>query len=300
MSIALLGGNGAKPVAEQYLNDLAKGNASAANKLARVKLDDKNFLMTDRVLKGAVHLDSPSVERVIGSSSSDLSDVAVRYKLNGKSYRGIIELDKDDKGWYVSRGLTLQIPYVSSSIRAGYRVEGSDSTITSESSDLIAYPGVYKVTAPNKYYVVKTSAKLTVAADVYDFKGLALTPSQAYLSEVQKQVDAHYADCAAKTSFYDLDTCGIQLSYPANLPTSTSTVAVKVVQSPKVTISTDSLYEFQVDGGSFTAAMTGTTFSGAPGTENLTGKADSFSADIKIDNDKVVVIQLTILPADRT
>jgi hypothetical protein len=216
--------------------------------------------------------------------------VSVTYKLAGKTYRGTIELDKDDKGWYVSRGLTYQLPFVSSSI-PGYSVPGADHSLTSKDSEVVAYPGVYSIEAPNKYYELAGSPKLTVAADSYQVKDLKLTPSQAYLDEVQKQVDAHYAECATKTSYYDVEDCGIDLSYPSNMAVSKSTVAVKVDESPKVEISddSDSYYQFKIGPGKFSAVMTGSDFSGNPASENLTGEAGYISADIKIDDDKVVV-----------
>lgn len=285
----LLGGSGAKSVAQEYLNDIAKGNASAANKLARLDGGDEDFLLTDKVLGQAKRITAPTATRTLSSRSSDLTQVSVTYKLAGKSYRGTIELDKDDKGWYVSRGLTYQLPYVSSSI-PGYSVPGAEHSITSSDSEAIAYPGVYTIQAPNKFYELAGSPVLTVAADTYQLKDLKLTPSQSYLDEVQKQVDAHYAECAAKTSYYDVEDCGIELSYPSNIAVSSSTVAVKVDESPKVAIDdADSYYQFKIGPGKFSAVITGKDFSGNPATENLTGAAGYISADIKIDDDKVVV-----------
>lgn len=285
----LLGNGGAKSVAQDYLNDIAKGKASAANKLARVEAGDEDFLLTDKVLGQAQRIASPTVTRTLASRSSDLTQVSVTYKLAGKSYRGTIELDKDDKGWYVSRGLTYQLPFVSSSI-PGFSVPGAEHPVTSEDSEAIAYPGVYAIQTPNKFYDLEGSPKLTVAADSYQLKDLKLTPSKAYLDEVQKQVDAHYAECATKTSYYDVEDCGIELSYPSNLSVSRSTVAVKVDESPAVAIDdSDSYYQFKIGPGKFSAVITGTDFSGNPATENLTGAAGYISADIKIDDGKVVV-----------
>ena len=140
------------------------------------------------------------------------------------------------------------------------------------------------------YYTLDGSPVLTVAADTYELKNLKLTPSQAYLDEVQKQVDAHYAECAAKTSYYDVEDCGIELSYPGNLSVSSSTVAVTVDESPKVDIDdSDSYYQFKIGPGKFSTVITCTDFSGNPATENLTGEAGYISADIKIEDDKVVV-----------
>lgn len=287
----LLGGGGAKAVAQDYLNDIAKGNASAANKLARVEASEgENFLLTNAVLGKAQHITAPVVSRTLSSRSSDLTQASVTYKLAGKTYRGTIELDKDDKGWYVSRGLTYNVPFVSSSI-PGYSVPGAEHSLTSKDSEVVAYPGVYSIQAPNKYYELAGSPKLTVAADSYQVKDLKLTPSQAYLDEVQKQVDAHYAECAAKTAYYDVEDCGIDLSYPSNMSVSKSTVAVTVDESPKVEISddSDSYYQFKIGPGKFSAVMTGSDYSGNPASENLTGQAGYISADIKIDDDKVVV-----------
>jgi hypothetical protein len=288
---SLLANGGAKAVAQDYLNDIAKGKAAAANTLARVDAKDgSNVLLTDTVLADAKRITSPAVTRVVTSRSSDLTQVSVSYKLAGKSYRGFIELDKDDKGWFVSRGLTYQLPYVSSTI-PGYAVPGSDHAITSDDSEAVAYPGVYSIEAPNKFYDIDGSPTLTVAADSYQLKNLKLTPSKAYLDEVQKQVDAHYAECAAKTGYYDVEDCGIELSYPSNLAVSKSTVAVKVDESPKVEISddADSYYQFKIGPGKFSGTVTGSDFSGNPATEALTGQAGYISADIKIDDDKVVV-----------
>ncbi|MEN0084475.1 MAG: hypothetical protein AAGC66_06895 [Leifsonia sp.] len=287
--VNLLGGSGAKSVAQEYLNDIAKGNASAANKLARLDAGDEDFLLTDKVLGQAKRITAPTATRALSSRNSDLTQVSVTYKLAGKSYRGTIELDKDDKGWYVSRGLTYQLPYVSSTI-PGFSVPGAEHSITSADSDTQAYPGVYTIEAPNKFYELDGSPVLTVAADTYQLKNLKLTPSKAYLDEVQKQVDAHYAECAAKTSYYDVEDCGIELSYPSNIAVSSSTVAVKVDESPKVAIDdADSYYQFKIGPGKFSAVITGKDFSGNPATESLTGAAGYISADIKIDGDKVVV-----------
>lgn len=285
----LAGGSGAKAVAQEYLDDIAKGKASAANTLARVDADDEDFLLTDKVLGQAKRITDPVATRTLTSRSSDLTQVSVTYKLAGKSYRGTIELDKDDKGWYVSRGLTYRLPYVSSSI-PGFSVPGAERAVTSSDSEAIAYPGVYTIQAPNRFYTLDGSPSLTVAADTYELKDLKLTPSKAYLDEVQKQVDAHYAECATKTSYYDVEDCGIELSYPGNMSVSSSTVAVKVEESPKVDIDdSDSYYQFKIGPGKFSAVITGTDFSGNPATENLTGEAGYISADIKIDDDKVVV-----------
>jgi|GEM_PF-1223268 len=285
----LLGGSGAKPVAQEYLNDIAKGSASAANKLARVDSSDDAFLLTDKVLGQAQRITAPTVTRTLTSRSSDLTQATVTYKLAGKSYRGTIELDKDEKGWYVTRGLTYQLPFVSSSI-PGFSVPGASRPVTSKDSQAVAYPGVYTMKAPNRFYELAGSPKLTIAADSYQMKDLKLTPSQAYLDEVQKQVDAHYADCATKTSYYDVEDCGIELSYPNNMSVSKSTVAVKVDETPKVDIDdSDSYYQFKIGPGKFSAVITGSDFSGNPATENLTGAAGYISADIKIADDKVVV-----------
>ncbi|MGN6426183.1 MAG: hypothetical protein ACTHMF_05130 [Leifsonia sp.] len=287
----LLGGSGARSVAEQYVNAIATGDASAANALARVDSSDENYgLLADAVLDEAELISSPKLTSVQKSPSSDLTQVAVAYKLAGKSYRGTFELEKDEKGWYVSRGLTYQLPYVSSAL-PGFRVAGADALITSKSADVTAYPGVYDIQAPNKYYELAGDPKLTVAPDAYELEQLDLTPSAAYVAEVQKQLDAHYAQCATKTDYYEVEDCGIDLSRPSELATSQSTVAVTVEESPKVTVGeTGSLYKFEIGGGKFSAVMSGTTYLGAAGTENLTGQAGYLSADISITADGVVKV----------
>jgi len=285
--VSLLSGNGAKGVAEQYLNDIANGDAKAANALSRA--DASDFLLTDAVLAKAKRITDPAVTRTLSNRGSDQTQVSVAYKLGGKTYRDTIELDKDDKGWFVSRGLVYTLPYVSSSI-AGFTVAGADQTITSDDSELSAYPGVYTLGAPNRFYDLAGSPTLTVAAGSYADLKLDLTPSAEYLSEVQKQVDAHYAECATKTVYYDVEDCGIDLSYPANMPASSSTVAVTVVESPKVAVGDgSSYYQFKIGEGSFTAVLTGADYRGNPATENLTGRAGYISADISIKDDKVVV-----------
>lgn len=287
--VSILGaGNGAKGVAEQYLNDIAKGDAGAAAKLDRTESGD--FLMTDAVLAKATKITSPKVTRTYTGRGSDQTQVQVTYKLKGKSYRDTIELDKDEKGWYVSKPLAYQLPYVSSTI-PGFVVEGAKQPVTSEDSEVLAYPGVYTLTAPNKYYELKGSPELVVASGSYTDLKLDLTPSKEYLAEVQKQVDAHYADCATKTAYYDVEDCGIDLSYPSNMSVSQSTVAVTVVESPQVTVNdgSDSYYQFKIAGGSFTAVITGSDYRGNPATENLTGEAGYISADIAVKDGKVVV-----------
>ncbi|MFK3668716.1 hypothetical protein ACI2IX_00995 [Leifsonia aquatica] len=283
----LSGSKGPKDVAEEYLNDIARGDAKGANALARA--DSSDFLLTNAVLAKAKRITDPAVTGIISSRGSRHAQVEVTYTLAGKTHRDIVELDKDVKGWFVSRGFDYTIPYVSSSI-AGFTVAGADRTITHKDFDISVYPGVYTLGAPNRFYDLAGSPTLTIAAGSYDRLELDLTPSAEYLSAVQKQVDAHYEKCATETDFSDLMYCGIDLDSPDNMSAFRSTVAVTIVESPKAKIDDGTSYrEFTIGEGAFTAVVTGADYDGKPAKETVSGRAKYISANISIKNGKVVV-----------
>jgi hypothetical protein len=293
--ITLLGGGGAKAAATDYLSDLAKGNAKAANTLAHLDAGDKNnALLTNAVLGKAKKITSAQVIRTTASGSSSLTYVYVGYQLGGKTYRDVMQLDKDDKGWYVRKGLTYNLPYLSStdaSSDSGYTLSGGTVAITSDSYDLVAYPGIYAAAAPSAFFDLKGSADITVAPDApTSLKGVSLTPSQKYIDAVQAQVNAHLDKCAALTDYYDIEDCGIALGFPDNVMISGSKVAVKVTAYPKVEVNdSDSYEQFKLNGGSFSATITGATYDGGTATESIEADGSYTSASIEIKDGKVTV-----------
>lgn len=295
--VVLLGAlnGGARSVAQQYLGDIARGDAHAAGVLARVDTSDKNSaLLTNAVLGAATErITAPTVVRTVTSSSSDLTYVYVGFRLDGKNYRSMIQLDKDSKGWYVEKGLTFGLPYLSdsSALDVGYSLKGATVAVTTDSYQLQVYPGVYALTAPNEYYTLKGTATATAAPDApSSISGVTEEPSQKYIDAVQQQIDAHFDKCAAMTDYYDIEDCGIELGYPDNVQLSGSTVTVKVGDYPKVAIDdSDSGSLFKLDGGSFSATITGSTWDGGKGTESIQAGAGYTGASIQIKDGKVVV-----------
>jgi hypothetical protein len=284
------GGGSAKDVAQQYLSDIAKGDATAANRLARIdKSDSEAALLTDSVLAKATRISSPSVTGGTSSSRSGLMNV--KYALGGVTYRDSIMLLKDGKGWYVESGLRYGLPMLDSSI-AAYRIAGSPKTFSQDDdTDLKAYPGLYTIEAPDQYFTVSGTPKITVAKSVYSAKEPTMVPSAAFLKEVQKQVDAHFDACAAKTDLEDLYDCGIDLGFPQKLDSDTAKVAVTIVAYPAVTAaeSRGSGNLFDIEAGQFAGTATGTNYDGTTGTEQLAGKASYLDAEVSIKDGKVVV-----------
>ncbi|MHA7986695.1 hypothetical protein ACX9R5_12910 [Rathayibacter sp. CAU 1779] len=294
--VVLAANSGARPVAQQYVDAIAHGDAKTADRLARVTPSTKNDeLLTDAVLsKATKRITHVQVTKTVSSRSSDLTYASVAFQLDGKSYHDTIELDKDANGWFVREGLTYHLPALSDSSvssDAGYALKGGDVAVTSDTYDLVAYPGVYTLSAPNEYYTLSSSTDITVAPDAAtSISGVKLTPSQKYIDAVQQQVNAHFDKCAALTDYYDIEDCGIELGYTQNVMSSGSSVAVKVTAYPKVVVDdSDSYNQFKLDGGSFTATITGETYDGGQGSESIDAGAGYTSADITIKDGKVTV-----------
>lgn len=277
-------GGGAKATAQQYLDAIAKGDAAAASTLARVDTkDEDNVLLAGQALSKAKHITAVSVGKVVTSSRSDRAVVDVRYKLDGKSYRDSIEVDRDDEGWFVTEGMAYDLPYAP--YQTGYKLAGSDQVVASEDDALVAYPGVYTLEAPNDYFTLTGDKTMAVTAE-YGELDIELTPSSSYLEEAQKQLDAHFDACAAKTSYYDLEDCGIDLDYPDQILSTKATVAVTIVDYPKVSTEKDGL---ALSGGSFTAKASGPTYGGSQATEDVTAELGYVNFGVKFTKGKLVV-----------
>lgn len=296
VAVVVSANSGAKPVADQYLSAISKGDAKAANQLARVDTsDEKDALLTKGVLSNAVkHITDAKVTKLASSRSSDLTYATVTYELGGKAYHSQIELDKDSKGWYVRQGLTFNLPVstaASAASDAGYTLKGGDVAITTDNYDVVAYPGVYRAEAPNEFFTLSDDVQVTVAPDAATtLKDLKLTPSKAYIDDVQKQVDAHFDKCAAMTDYYDIEDCGIELGFPDNVMITGAKVAVKVGEYPEVEVNDSDDYNlFKLGDGSISATITGSTYDGGTGSEQIEAGAGYTSADISIKDGKVVV-----------
>lgn len=278
-------GGGARSTAQQYLDAIAKGDAVSANRLGRVDTSDAdNALATNAALAKATHITAVKIGRIQSSARSDRTYVDVAYKVGGRSFTDGIELNRDDKGWFVSEGLLHEIP--NAPYDTSYRVAGSDRVIEDDEWDLVAYPAVYTVAAPSAYFTVTGDKTVLVSPDGARELDIELTPTDKLVREAQKQVDAHFDGCAKQTSYSGLDDCGIDLDYPDHVLSSSATAAVTVVEHPKVTGSKDGL---SLDGGSFTAKISGPTYSGASGAEDVTGSLGYVSAGWQITDGKLVV-----------
>ncbi|NUU05928.1 hypothetical protein [Leifsonia sp. C5G2] len=260
-------GGGAKATAQQYLDAIAKGDAAAASTLARVDTkDEDNALLTGQALSKAERITAVSVGEADKSARSDRTYVPVKFKLSGKSYSWYVYVDRDDKGWFVSEGLAGAVP--SAPYKLEYKVVGSDVVVGDKADGLRAYPGVYGVSPSNKYFTLAGDKKFVISPEFDDFD-FALAPSDAYIEEAQEQVNAHFDACAAKTTFDDVEDCGISLDYPDDIPTSKANAAVTIVEYPRVLFSDRGI---GMTSGSFTARISGPNYSGEPAVEDVTGE----------------------------
>jgi hypothetical protein len=287
--VLVLGAGGAKPVAQNYLGDLQKGDASAANTLSRTPSTGDNALLTDAVLSKATRITNPQVTGL--QQSSDTAVATVSYRLGGRTYSDQIELQKDSKGWYVVHGLAYALPTLSSDdTGAGYSLEGAKSGISTATAALVAYPGVYTLSASSELFSLQGARTLTVARDAADqISDVTVVPSKTYIAQVQDQVDAHLKACAAQTDYDTITDCGIDLSFPDNVDTDGSTVAVTISQYPVVELQTGGDLQFAVTGGSFSATITGPTYDGGSGSEQLTADDSYLSFTAQVQAGKVVV-----------
>lgn len=284
------GGGDAKAMAQKYLDAIAKGDATTANSLARVDTsDENNVMLTNAVLSKATRISAPSVTNVIEGSSSELVLVSVSYKLDGKSFKGTVEIDRDSDGWHVAKGLDLPVPSVPYGVDS-FRIAGVDGELDRRDTNRVAYPAVYKLLPPNSFYTLSGNTKLLVTRDYRPIGKLDLVPSASYIAAVQKELNAQIDACAALATFAEVRDCGLDLGYPSALPSSTANVAVAIAEYPVVSApGKNSTYAFELTDGVMSAVVSGPDYRGNPATEDVTAGLRSYGIKAGVENGTVVV-----------
>lgn len=279
-------GGGAKGVANDYVAALDAGKIAQANKLARVSDTDKRQAV---LVSDAYQEAEQATDYTVGrfSEHDDRATVEVSYKLDGSKLKDYLELSKDDDGWYVSRGLTYQLPKVYSSSIEGYRIPGFDGVIGSD-LDLEAYPGVYEMLAPNKLFELAEPVTFEIGAQSSTVEPV-FQPSKEFLSSVDQQLKAHIDDCMKQvdtSNIYGLSSCGFS-AYPKKTYGVTS-FTVKISKYPTTGVDSNGSVEV-ADTGSVTVVVKGKRLGGKAGTEKISTEFSRLYFTPEVEGDKVTV-----------
>ncbi len=281
-------------VVEKYLTTIASGNLKEANKQVSTGLKKgQAALVSDKVLKDKnTRIQNPKVTKA--RTEGDSAQVAFSYKLDGTTYDGTLTLSKQGKqavffdDWAIDKPLLVDVSvYISMGTEA--TVNGVNVDFGEEMS-LKAYPGVYKIGAPdNKWFSAEeqTLVAATGSKAGYESGELKLKATDALTEEVQNQLNAMLDECAKSTEpELDNDDCNMSLSYVIGM-SEVDKVERKIIEYPEVTVSEDGR-SFETEGGEIEETATGKDYSGEP----ISGKLEprsywTFYGDIKIDGDKV-------------
>lgn len=290
------GGGGARGVAQKYLSALVQGDGKTANRLGRVDLDDEDYAMlAPEVFAKAERISSAEIKRDSASSSSDETAFEVAYKLDGKSFHAIIMADLDEKGWFISQGLETRVAAPEYALDS-YRLSGAEEAISGMDYGARAYPGVYTLAAPNKYYDVTGKTTLRVSHGNERFPKIELVPNAAFTEEFNAQLKTYFDACVQKTTRDELGECGISFDSPSKIDSGDSHYAAKVVTYPEREVDGDDADIANrastwsaVTTGEFTATVTGTTYSGAPAVEEVKGGATWVSFRAEVVDGKLVI-----------
>lgn len=263
--VVVVSSGGPKGTASDYLSSLSSGKVAAANKIARVDGDKRLAVLESDAYAKSKHATDYELTSI--SQVNDRALASTTYKVDGSTVRGTFELRKDDKGWYVSRGLTDPLPRVYGSNGAdAYRLPGYDGLITNDLS-LEAYPGVYTAEPPNKYFEFSEPFVFEIGSE--GASGLntpKLVPSQAMADEIDAQLKTHIDECLKSvTDLSSVRKCGIS-GYPSKVyDVKKATVSVK--SYPKVELQQYS-YELK-EKGAASVTFTGKAIGGGEGSETL-------------------------------
>jgi hypothetical protein len=281
-----------------YLSAIAKGDASAANKLADTGVkDEQAALLTDDVLgEASAFIENPKVTS--SRVSGDIATVRVSYSLDGTAYDGYIELSKAGKQgvffdtWKIDSPLVGDLPvYVSGSTSETTEAAINGTTVDfGDEYSLPAYPAVYTVGAPgNDFFSAEEQTYAVATGSRANFDGVTLevAPTEALTAAVQEAVNAHLDECVKSTEL-DPEGCNLRLTWYSDF-SSVDKVAYKVKTYPTVEVDEYGSY-FDATGGSYTADVTGTTYDGSKGTLPF-GLDDDWglTGSIVIDGDTVTI-----------
>jgi hypothetical protein len=281
-----------------YLSAIAKGDASAANKLAAPGVSEEEaVLLTDDVLgEASEFISNPKVTS--SRVSGDQATVQVSYSLGGTAYDGYVELSKSGKQalffdtWKIDSPLVGDLPvYVSNSSTESNEAAVNGVTVAfGDEYSLPAYPALYTVGAPGNDFFSAEEQEYTVGTGSRaDFEGitLELAPTEALTTAVQDAVNAFLDECAKSTEL-DPEGCSLRLSWYSDF-TSVDKVAYTIDEYPTVEVDEYGTY-FDASGGTYTADVTGTTYDGAKDTLPFGLEGDwGITGKIVIDGDTVTI-----------
>lgn len=190
-----------KGMVESYVNDIADGRFATAF-AAGPGADSGN---TALVKSDDVKLASAITDITVGDAESagGVTTLPVTFEVDGERQTSYIEVSSAGKEflffdkWKISKGLETQAflsVYGADEITVG----GTPVTLQTSGTDLIAYPGVFELTAgDSKWYTLDKDSLNVTATGGRVAAQVVATPALA--KEVQSQVDAKIDECVKST-----------------------------------------------------------------------------------------------------
>lgn len=242
-------GPSAGEVAEQYLQHIADGEATAAAALVAPQPDEIEELsdpsmLTDEVLGAATErIRNVVVDAPAGADdASSITSVDVSFTLAGEQHDTTLSLVRDEESgqWQVRTALTDRFIVTEEDpafLLGGVEMPTVDS---GEFLPLALYPAVYPVAAIDDAFYETDRDELVVTGAPGGVEKVAVVPNARFSDEVQRQVDAHLDECATQTT-WRVDGC------PLSAPLDARTVEVEWIVDTYPTV------ELLLDGELFVA-----------------------------------------------
>ncbi|WP_123504714.1 hypothetical protein [Frondihabitans sp. PhB188] len=232
---------GPGPVAEAYLGDLSRGDATAAAKLEG-SAKASGGMMTDAVLsKASARITDVAIGKV--TTSGDIATVAAAFSVGGKQQDAILQLTRTGTSWFFKdewkvKPLTSTVDvradtiFATSDVTAGGTAVGA---LSDSGLELTAYPGVYDLSIAGTDYFGSTVQKIAVGAGSSSYGASAqfeAKPTDRLTTDAEKIV-TDLIDTCEKSTRGDLDS-----DCPFYGPGSGYTkVSYKVTKQPTLAVS---------------------------------------------------------------
>lgn len=182
----------AASVVRGYVDDIAAGRFASAAQADAPVAGGTELLASDNV-----ELTTPIGDIRIGdpTGSGDVRTVPVSFTVDGAPDAGSVVLRSTGRqfvffdSWEIETGLSTTA-LLSAEGLDEVTVGGIVVPLGEGFTDLVAYPGVYEVVAPESRWVTAEPVPLAVSAVLGGGASLDVQPSEALVTEVQSQVDA--------------------------------------------------------------------------------------------------------------